>query len=42
MNKKIIFFDIDGTLYDPEIGVPKSTKDGINMLRENGHIPIIY
>ncbi|MDF2588353.1 MAG: HAD-superfamily hydrolase, subfamily [Anaerocolumna sp.] len=41
MNKKIIFFDIDGTLYDPEIGVPKSTQDGIKMLKENGHIPII-
>jgi Cof subfamily protein (haloacid dehalogenase superfamily) len=41
MNKKIIFFDIDGTLYDPEIGVPKSTQDGIKLLKENGHIPII-
>ena len=41
MNKKIVFFDVDGTLYLPEIGVPDSAKEAIAMLIDNGHIPII-
>lgn len=41
MGKKIVFFDVDGTLYLPEIGVPDSAKEAIAMLIENGHIPII-
>jgi len=41
MNQKIIFFDIDGTLFDPEIGVPENTKKAIQQLNDNGHIPII-
>lgn len=41
MNKKIVFFDIDGTLYLPEIGVPNSAKEAIAKLIDNGHIPII-
>jgi Cof subfamily protein (haloacid dehalogenase superfamily) len=40
-DKKIIFFDIDGTLYDPSVGVLESTKEGIRLLLENGHIPVI-
>lgn len=41
MNKKIIFFDIDGTLLDQEIGIPTSTIEGIQQLKDNGHIPVI-
>lgn len=41
MKQKIIFFDIDGTLYDGKIGIPQSTKDAITILRERGHIPVI-
>ncbi|WP_313131459.1 Cof-type HAD-IIB family hydrolase [Anaerocolumna sp.] len=41
MNKKIVFFDIDGTLYLPDIGVPDSAKEAIGQLLDNGHIPII-
>ncbi len=41
MSQKIVFFDIDGTLYNPEIGVPESTVKGIEKLLENNHIPII-
>jgi Cof subfamily protein (haloacid dehalogenase superfamily) len=41
MNKKIVFFDIDGTLYDHETGVPKSTIEAIQQLIANGHIPVI-
>lgn len=41
MSKKIIFFDIDGTLYNPDIGVPESTKKAIQKVQENNHIPAI-
>lgn len=40
-NKKAIFFDIDGTLFDPIIGVPKSTREGISKLRSNGILTIV-
>lgn len=40
MSKKIIFFDIDGTLYTRETGVPDSTIEAIDRLVENGHIPL--
>lgn len=40
-NKKIIFFDIDGTIYDHRTGVEPSTKQAIAMLVENGHIPVL-
>lgn len=29
---KIIFFDIDGTLYDSRIGIPESTVNALNRL----------
>ena len=42
MNKKIIFFDIDGTLIGEESHVMlESTKKAIRKARENGHICII-
>lgn len=41
MDRKIIFFDIDGTLFDPELGVPQSTRESIKVLIENGHLPVI-
>ncbi|GGE73217.1 Cof-type HAD-IIB family hydrolase [Priestia taiwanensis] len=34
--KKIVFFDIDGTLLNKQNKIPQSTKDAINTLRENG------
>lgn len=41
MEKKIIFFDIDRTLYDPEIkGIPKSTIDALKQLHEREDIEI--
>lgn len=38
---KIVFFDIDGTLVTKYNSVPKSTKEAIAKLKENGHIPVI-
>lgn len=40
-HKKIIFFDIDGTIYDHRTGVEPSTRQAIAMLVENGHIPVL-
>lgn len=34
--KKIVFFDIDGTLLDHEKSLPVSTKKAIKLLKENG------
>ncbi|MCF0228945.1 MAG: Cof-type HAD-IIB family hydrolase [Parasporobacterium sp.] len=34
---KYLFFDVDGTLFDPEIHIPDSTKEGFRRLRDNGH-----
>lgn len=42
MNKKLIFFDIDGTLLDGETRtVPQSTVKAIREARENGHLTFI-
>lgn len=41
MDKKIIFFDIDGTIYNPEIGVTAKTLEAIKSLRKNGHLAFI-
>ena len=34
--KKAIFFDIDGTLCDAQLKIPDSTKEAIQLLKENG------
>lgn len=41
MDKKIVFFDIDGTIYKYDMGIPKDTFESIQQLKENGHIPVI-
>ena len=33
----VVFFDIDGTLWDENMVVPESTKIAIKQLQENGH-----
>lgn len=38
MTKKILFFDIDGTLYDHEKKLPESAKKAVMAARANGHI----
>lgn len=37
MDKKIVFFDIDGTIYDSTGVIPDSTVEAIKRLREAGH-----
>lgn len=37
MDKKIIFFDIDGTLLDHDKKLPASTKKSVQKLKEQGH-----
>ena len=37
MTQKIIFFDIDGTLYDHDKKLPASTKKALLQLQEKGH-----
>lgn len=34
---KLIFFDIDGTLWDERMEIPESTVKALHMLQENGH-----
>lgn len=38
---KLVFFDIDGTIYDYVNGIPESTRDAVHMLRKNGHHPVL-
>lgn len=35
--QKIVFFDIDGTLWDEDMQIPESTKKAIRLLKEQGH-----
>lgn len=41
MDKKIVFFDIDGTIWDFSGMIPNSARTAIKQLKENGHIPVI-
>ncbi|WP_414051220.1 Cof-type HAD-IIB family hydrolase [Macrococcus animalis] len=38
MKQHLIFFDIDGTLYNDDKVMSEATKKTINVLQENGHI----
>ena len=41
MTRKIIFFDIDGTIWDRNNDIPESTIRTIRELRKNGHLVFI-
>lgn len=41
MTNKIIFFDIDGTLLNDKMELPKSTFESIKLLQERGHFVVI-
>lgn len=34
---KLVFFDIDGTLWDEKMQIPESTKEAVRLLKQNGH-----
>ena len=40
-NRKAIFFDVDGTLWDKEEKIPPSTIKAIHQLQTNGHLAFI-
>lgn len=40
-DKKIVFFDIDDTIYNHKIGVTEKARFAIKKLRENGHLAFI-
>ena len=41
MNKKIVFFDIDGTLVGTSRKITEKNKEAIHLLRENGHLAFL-
>ena len=41
MSRKVVFFDIDGTLWDWDGIIPDSTAKAVAELKANGHIPIL-
>ncbi|MCR4782718.1 MAG: Cof-type HAD-IIB family hydrolase [Lachnospiraceae bacterium] len=41
MGKKVLFFDVDGTLVDGKNEIPKSAFDAIKKTRENGNLVFI-
>jgi len=40
-DRRVVFFDIDGTIFEEGKGVPDSTREAMRLLKENGHIPIL-
>ena len=40
-DRKIVFFDIDNTLWDYSLVIPESTRKAISELRRNGHLAFI-
>lgn len=41
LEKKVVFFDIDGTLYDTNKELPDSARHAVNQLKERGHEVVI-
>jgi Cof subfamily protein (haloacid dehalogenase superfamily) len=41
MDRKAVFFDADGTLYDIREGVPESAREALIRLREKGHLAFL-
>ncbi|UTH14526.1 Cof-type HAD-IIB family hydrolase [Macrococcus equipercicus] len=38
MTRKLIFFDVDGTIYNSRTEIPEATHQAIRQLKANGHI----
>ncbi|MBS7345044.1 MAG: Cof-type HAD-IIB family hydrolase [Caryophanon sp.] len=41
MNRKLLFFDVDGTLYNSKKQLPQTTKHAIEQAKNNGHLVAI-
>ena len=41
MEKKVLIFDIDGTILDLEKNIPEGVEEAFKQARENGHITVI-
>lgn len=41
MNKKIVFFDVDGTLVNVQGTISESTREALRLLKENGHLVFV-
>ncbi len=39
--RSIVFFDIDGTIFEMGKGTPESTRTALGLLKEKGHIPVV-
>ena len=39
--KKVLFFDIDGTIWNEKNEIPESTIDAIRTVRRNGHLAFL-
>lgn len=39
--KSMVFFDIDGTIFETDKGTPESTRRALRLLKERGHIPVV-
>lgn len=40
-DRKIVFFDIDGTIFEQGKGIPDSTRKALKLLKAQGHIPAV-
>ncbi|MCI8375312.1 MAG: Cof-type HAD-IIB family hydrolase [Lachnospiraceae bacterium] len=40
-DRRIVFFDIDGTIFEEGIGTPDSTREALGLLKKQGHIPVV-
>lgn len=40
-DRRIVFFDIDGTIFEQGKGIPDSTREALGLLKKNGHIPVV-
>ena len=41
MNRKLVFFDVDGTIWDWKRVVPDFAREAVRRMRENGHLAFI-
>lgn len=40
-DRRIVFFDIDGTIFQTGKGTPDSTIEALKLLKKRGHIPVV-